>query len=330
MKRQARRGFTLVELLVVITIIGMLMALLLPAIQAAREAGRKASCMNNIKNISLAMLHYESARGAFPGWRNMVGKDGNGDPVITSWVAPLLPFLERNDLWKLYRDGNVPADEKPGVPGSGLYEEALLEVLVCPTNPSTRPAPLAYVVNAGRVDHTGNDSVLDFRANGVFHNIAEGTNDPALEGNPDLEMPLSYVSQRDGSQNTLMLAESLHAARQWAGDPDVLADAFPNDEGRFGFLWGEAGGDMSLISIIGADPENPQENDTEPDPGTVSSLHGGGVVVAFCSGTVSFLNDDINYRVYQHLMTPDGREARRLLGDSPGENLLGVLDEDDF
>ncbi len=70
MSRRNRRGFTLVELLVVITIISMLMALLMPAVQAARESARRATCMNNQKQIALAMMMYEGARTKFPGYMN--------------------------------------------------------------------------------------------------------------------------------------------------------------------------------------------------------------------------------------------------------------------
>ena len=85
--RMRKRAFTLVELLVVITIIGMLMALLLPAVQAAREAGRRATCMNNQKNISLALMTYEGSRKAFPGLLNTVKKDPNATPASDNSAA---------------------------------------------------------------------------------------------------------------------------------------------------------------------------------------------------------------------------------------------------
>jgi prepilin-type N-terminal cleavage/methylation domain-containing protein len=78
-----RSGFTWVELLVVIVIIGVLVALLLPATECARESGRRAQCMNNQKQIALAMLNYEAKHGCFPGYVNRVGEDAKGATVLT-------------------------------------------------------------------------------------------------------------------------------------------------------------------------------------------------------------------------------------------------------
>ena len=83
---KARAAFTLVELLVVIAIIGMLMALLMPAVSAVREACRLASCKNNQRQVTLAMLTYESTHKSFPGWRNNVTTTGGGTVVIP-WRA---------------------------------------------------------------------------------------------------------------------------------------------------------------------------------------------------------------------------------------------------
>ena len=90
---RAPRGFTLVELLVVISIIGTLVALLLPAVQAVRERGRQTVCLNNQHEVSTAIIHYESVYSHFPGYVNSLGS------CTVNWAVLLLPYLGREDLW---------------------------------------------------------------------------------------------------------------------------------------------------------------------------------------------------------------------------------------
>src|SRR5215203_2531060 len=100
-KRCIREGFTLVELLVVIAIIGILVALLLPAIQAAREAARRTKCINNIKNIGLACLNYESATKVYPSGANLASKVADNG---ISWEILILPYVEEGGV-----SGNIKA-----------------------------------------------------------------------------------------------------------------------------------------------------------------------------------------------------------------------------
>src|SRR3954467_6282645 len=96
--RSARRGFTLIELLVVITIIGVLAGLLLPAVQAAREAARRAHCTNNLKQLALAAHHHHDAKGHFPvGFVAVDWQNGRYDGGTNLWVE-ILPYVEQSPL----------------------------------------------------------------------------------------------------------------------------------------------------------------------------------------------------------------------------------------
>ena len=276
MSRRRRGGFTLVELLVVITIIGMLMALLLPAVQAAREAARRATCMNNQRQLTLAMLNYESGHRYFPGYANTVGVN------TASWVIPLFPHLERNDLAKLWRAGEA--------------RYVYMELLVCPSDPPEQTSAgdphLSYVVNCGRPDA----DFTDGPQHGVFHNHNYDENDPPFVLLKDqVKVSLDYISQHDGSQNTLLLSENI-AADRWSNRAET----------NVGFMWWD---DVPRIN-----------HDLEGNHARPSSRHGGGVVASFADGHSQWLREDISRQVYIHLMTPDSAAA----------GISGVLDEAEF
>ena len=102
--RTDHKGFTLIELLVVIAIIGVLVALLLPAVQAAREAARRAQCVNNLKQIGIALFNYESSIGTFPPGYIDYQNNSNNTPDLDmgpgwGWAAMSLPFLEQQPLY---------------------------------------------------------------------------------------------------------------------------------------------------------------------------------------------------------------------------------------
>jgi type II secretory pathway pseudopilin PulG len=109
-----------VELLVVISIIGMLMALLLPAVQQAREAGRTNTCRNYLNNISLAVLNFESAKRQYPGFREPMEVTFTAGSATTdipvSWIVVIFPYLERNDIYNLYRSPQQAAAAGMGWP----------------------------------------------------------------------------------------------------------------------------------------------------------------------------------------------------------------------
>jgi prepilin-type N-terminal cleavage/methylation domain-containing protein/prepilin-type processing-associated H-X9-DG protein len=156
--RSSNRAFTLVELLVVIAIIGILVALLLPAIQAAREAARRSSCTNNLKNLGLAALNHHDVMKHFPvsnggpyGGESPTGVHQTG----VGWILNMLPQIEEQSLYDNFKAAGVyegfmhPRTDKAGVPNNGLYSvkngnsapllmQTKLPVLACPSDPTDR------------------------------------------------------------------------------------------------------------------------------------------------------------------------------------------------
>jgi prepilin-type N-terminal cleavage/methylation domain-containing protein len=149
--RRSRPGFTLVELLVVIAIIGILVALLLPAIQAAREAARRSQCSNNLKQIGLAVLNYETSRKSLPQGSLAARVDREG-PYYTTWSVDILPYLEEQNLYDIW-DSSVPLEHA----NNKKLRETFLPAYMCPSDinmealivPETGPGGSEYGASYG-------------------------------------------------------------------------------------------------------------------------------------------------------------------------------------
>ncbi len=152
----SRRGFTLVELLVVIAIIGILIALLLPAVQAAREAARRSSCSNNLRQLGLAMQNYHSALGCFPS--GMTYGDFNAPPTVvpfpdvgrtvfhTDWIISMLPYFEQTSVTAIWDPSLSWFDQSPH-PKTGIHPlEVNIPTLNCPSNPHENPVTDPYLI----------------------------------------------------------------------------------------------------------------------------------------------------------------------------------------
>jgi prepilin-type N-terminal cleavage/methylation domain-containing protein len=232
------RGFTLVELLVVITIIGMLVSLLLPAIQAARETGRKNTCMSNMRNASVALMQVHDAKRGFPGYANNVGNKR------ASWVVTILNQLDQGPLYQVWV--NTPLTTAPTTPpnvtdvsvltSSVPWAHTTLSIMTCPSDPttSTTPDQLSYVVNTGSAitanDHFPPATTLEDFNSGVFFNQflsdnasgATATNyNPVPPQQTKYKTTMDFISTNDGTSYTLMLSENLQTGN-WATDPTDL------------------------------------------------------------------------------------------------------------
>jgi len=275
MPRQRDCGFTLVELLVVIAIIGTLVALLLPAVQAARESARNNSCKNNLKQLSLALLNSDASLQKLPGYINALFDPNN--PSVgrrASWAVMAFPYMEEQALWDQWSKNFEQIPSTPFIGG-----------LVCPSNPPELPDQpwLDYVVNAGWAYSDFHRSApppsiaiaeeyQEYAGNGVFfdnsRNIAMHA-DPTVNPDPRDQDParypqiisrVTYVQSNDGTSKTLMISENLHAW-YWAYDADPTTPAYefgelpgkdnsPTEDTKhvFGFVWSNSGASVERIN----------------------------------------------------------------------------------
>ncbi len=308
MKWSDRSGFTLVELLVVISIIATLMGLLLPAVQSAREAGRRNTCMNNLNQMGKATFSFESQRQYLPGWRNAHPSANNVPSTVqrgtVSWPVLLLPNLERRDLYKLWE--NAPVSGQVGA------TPAYMSIFSCPTSPadSQQVPNLAYAGNigvgvAGGAQYKNDSVMLD-------------TVGASSGGYAGARSNLDFISGGDGTSMTLLFAEKCGALYSPQAYYDVapplatLGYSFTPTAWQlqgtgpipgFGALQSSA----SNSEII--TPNGSVLNSSQPALngvyGRPSSNHSGGVVAVFCDGHTKFLADTIAWPVYCQLLTPN-------------------------
>jgi prepilin-type N-terminal cleavage/methylation domain-containing protein/prepilin-type processing-associated H-X9-DG protein len=293
-----QRGFTLIELLVVIAIISVLIALLLPAVQAAREAARRMQCTNNLKQLALAAANYESAVGCFPPGGLATGPnplEPAGGSDITVFVR-MLPYYEQGALWNAYNStvdsGTHPANITLAV--------VSLSTLFCPSDPGADVCwDLAALTLDGLSVGQWNGYLLP-PGSWLQHTTSyRGSSGPFLMANnpfgvinytPSIPM-VTYASITDGTSNTMSFTESTHAWISQIGTDASLS------------LIEEPGWNIEGYSVDACTmwPPNPWKVLSASSPFSVvfsyemaSSLHPGGINVGFADGSVRFVKDSIS------------------------------------
>jgi prepilin-type N-terminal cleavage/methylation domain-containing protein len=322
---QLRRGFTLVELLVVIAIIGILVALLLPAIQAAREAARRSQCVNNLKQLGLATTNYHDTYKTLP--------FGNFSCCWGTWQMSILPFIEEQQLADMY-SWNPKAAADMGIFDQDYRYHSLnlsknppirnLEVvrtriasLTCPSDDPQVNTTVAgdgtgipyhnYVANYGNTDHLGLDHLGP-----ASPQYIKFLGSPFV-GDDWNTYPKRYTKFRhilDGLSKTMMFSETVQGQE---GD-------------MRGFTWwGWSAGFESFAEPNSSVTDYMQSSayckPNEPNPPCVAmsgasrfkamarSRHPGGVHIAVCDGSVQFVSDSIDLATWRAASTTKGEEV---------------------
>lgn len=282
----SKTGFTLVELLVVIAIIGTLMGLLLPAVQSAREAGRRNTCSNNLNQLGKAFIAYDGAREVLPGWRNKHPNPAySGSATLTpTWPVLIMPQIERSDIYRTYEASTGPNP----IPAISIFN--------CPTSPSdtTGLGNIAYAGNAGAA---ALNSTSQIKGDGI---LLDGFGNSPTYNSARISM--DGITAGDGATNTLLFSEkngSLVTQALWTAFPGVInsGTSLPSITG-----WQQ----VPVFGINGTPPTTGKVINSGSAYAPISN-HPGGVVVTFADGHTRFLNDSIKPYVYAQLVTSDSK-----------------------
>jgi len=332
MSRHRVRAFTLVELLVVIAIIGALIGLLLPAVQRARESGRRSSCLSNVRQLALASLEYEGRFRRYPAAFDSLPiqqRQSESGERWTTWAVILMPDLEMDSAFGEYAKGYTP------------LPEVFIETYMCPSDSAkTRSgSACSYVANYGRDEGV----VHQKPANGAFLNRIYDSKVAVLEGHwkDGKDRTIAFSERSDGGPYDEFAWSGLTSNPNNPNEDHIDREMTDEEKDRaWGpvFVWHDSPLQCAYINAPPCDECNPPDP-CKLVPGTgryigntcekpcseqlrspnakPSSEHGGGVNMAFGSGRALFVRETIDYRVYRALMTLSEKQS-----DSPDRDKM--------
>jgi prepilin-type N-terminal cleavage/methylation domain-containing protein/prepilin-type processing-associated H-X9-DG protein len=315
MRTRSRNGFTLIELLVVIAIIGVLIALLLPAVQAAREAARRAQCVNNLKQVGIAMHNYHDTVGSLP--------PGTVGCCDGTWQAFILPYLEQGALFSSYNFDRPRYSQ----PQNTTATFSFIGTLLCPSDAPSKPVSSAlgaansgnitahnYVANFGQTDIDQRETLNGVNFVGApFTFIAPYSNANHINTTNKGKV-IRFADFRDGTSNTMLNSEVVVGKGRdlrgvtWWTDATTFTTYLPPNSNLSDQMYSvnacdyPNGGNTPCIAIPSATPAPPLWT-------AARSYHPGGVNTLMADGSVKFLKNTVNLFVWRGISSTKGQEV---------------------